>query len=92
VHCSICQHNEGGAENCETNCVAPQRQRLEAKRAEDGGAWNFDVEAILVIDEAEIPDLVDDQAFETEMEDGQLQFELGTNCVCKTEESYILEP
>ncbi len=47
----------------------PQRQSVKAKSAKDRGAGDFDVETVFVVDEGEVSDLVDDEAFETVVED-----------------------
>jgi hypothetical protein len=73
VHSQIRQDNKGTAENGETHAVLPQRQGVKAKGAENRRARHFDIKAVLVIDEGKIADLVDDEALEGVVEDGELQ-------------------
>ena len=72
MHCHISQHQEYTAEDCETDSITPERQNVEAERAEDGRSRYFDVKAILVINERKVAHLIDNQTFETVVEDGDL--------------------
>ena len=65
----ISQHQKNAAEDGQSNSIRPQCEVVEAERAENGGAGDVDVEPVFVIREAQIPDFVDDQAFEAEVED-----------------------
>lgn len=64
VHSKICKNDKGATEYGESNTVLPQGLRIETKRAENSGARNLDIKAILVVDEGEIFDFVDNKAFE----------------------------
>jgi ketosteroid isomerase-like protein len=69
MHSSVSNHNESTRADGEPNDVWPQATVVESKSAEDGGAWYFDVEAVLMINQGEVLDFVDDEAFEAVMED-----------------------
>ncbi len=69
MHSNIRNHNESPRHNPQRNDILPQRQRVEAKSAEDGGARDFDVEAVFVVDQGKVADFVDDEAFEAVVED-----------------------
>ena len=43
VHRAVCDHQEDGGHDGEAERIAAHRQRVEAKGAEDGRAWNVDV-------------------------------------------------
>lgn len=70
VHRQIRKHDEGAAVHSQANTIAPQRLDIEAEAAQDRGPGDFDVEAVFVVDEGEVLDLVDDEAFEGVVEDG----------------------
>lgn len=69
MHSQICQHNERATIHGESDAIPPQRLDVEAEAAQDGGAGDFDVEAVFVVDEGEVLDLVYDEAFEGVVED-----------------------
>lgn len=68
----VAQHSKDRAHDSQSHHVIPQSQHVEAKRAQNRAARNLDVEAVLVVDEREVAHFVDDQAFEAEVEDGEL--------------------
>lgn len=70
MHRQVCQDNEASGEDGKANDIAPQSKDVEAKGAEDRRARDFDVEAVLVIDQGQILDFVDDQGFKAVVEDG----------------------
>jgi len=69
MHSRICQHHKRARKHTQPNTILPQRLRVETKRAEDSGARDFNVEAVFVVDEGEVFDFVDDEAFEGVVED-----------------------
>jgi hypothetical protein len=68
MHCEIRQHNERTAINPETDAVPPQRLDVEAKAGQDSRAGDFDIEAVFVVNEAEVLDLIDNKTFKRVME------------------------
>ena len=66
------QHKERTRHNPQSRNITPQRQHIEAETAQNRTARDFNVEAVLLVDERQVADFVDDQAFETEVEDGEL--------------------
>ena len=69
MHSDIGDHNEGPRENGETNDIFPQSQVVKSKSTQNRCAGHFNVETILVIDESKECDFVDDESFETVVED-----------------------
>lgn len=72
MHSRVSNHNESTREDGKPNDIVPQAAVVESESAEDGGAWNFNVEAIFVVDQGEVFDFVDDEAFEPVVEDREL--------------------
>lgn len=68
----IAKHKESSTEDRKPDDIPPQRQNIEAKARQDSRARHFDVEAILLVDKGQVPDFVDNEAFEAVVEDGQL--------------------
>jgi hypothetical protein len=68
MHCSIGKDNKDGAEYTQTDGVNPQMVVVETKRAEDCRTRDLDVEAVFVVDETQSPDFVDDETFESVVE------------------------
>ena len=62
-----------GTKHRQADGIALERQDVEAEGGQDGGARDFDVQAVLVVDEGLVAGLVDDEAFEGEVEDGELE-------------------
>lgn len=69
MHRRIRQHDKRATKHREADTILPQGSGVETKRAENRGAGDFDVEAVFVVDEGEIFDFVDDEAFEGVVED-----------------------
>ena len=72
MHRNVRNHNERGREHRKADDIIPQRRIIESERAEDGGAGDFDIQAVFVVDEGEVADFVYDEAFEAVVEDGEL--------------------
>ena len=72
MHARVRKHDEDGAKDGEANGVAPESHDIETETAQDGGAGHLDVETVLVVDERQVLDFVDDEAFEAVVEDGKL--------------------
>jgi len=70
---SITQDQKSSAEDRKADDIVPQRQDVEAETRQNRRAGYFDIKAVLVINERQIPDLVDNKSLETVMEDGELQ-------------------
>lgn len=73
MHNHIPQHQEHAAENGQPGDILPQGEYVEAEARQNGRARDFDVEAVLFVDEGLIAGFVDDEAFEGEVEDGELE-------------------
>ena len=74
MHRSVGNHNKTAREDGKANNVFPQRTIVKAESAQYRGAWNFDVEAVLMIDQGEIFHFVDNETFKAVMEDGELRY------------------
>lgn len=72
MHGSICQNHEYCSKHSKTSGIRPERLHVEAEGAEDRGTGDFDIDAVLVIRQREVLDLVDDKTFKAVVEDGQL--------------------
>jgi hypothetical protein len=72
MHTPISQHDENRAENRQAHHIHLQRSIIEAERAQDRSARDFDIETVFMVDEAERPDFVDDEALKAVVEDGEL--------------------
>lgn len=72
MNSSIAHDRENAANYSEADDVAPEREDVEAETAQNRRAGDFDVQAILLVDQGEVADFVDDQAFEAVVEDGEL--------------------
>lgn len=70
----VTQHQKPSTKHRQADSVAPKRQDIKAETREDGGAGDFDVQAVLFVDEREVAGFVDDEAFEGVVEDGELLF------------------
>lgn len=66
------KHEERTRHNSQPRDIPPQRQDIETETAQDRTAGHFDIEAVLLVDERQVAHFVDDQAFEAEVEDGEL--------------------
>lgn len=69
MHRDISNYNESCRENGKTNNVIPQSAIIESECAENRCAGDFDVEAVFVIDQGEVFDFIDNEAFEPVVED-----------------------
>ena len=58
MHSAIRDYQQHSAEDGQTQDIGPEGENVEAERAEDGGAGDFDVETVLLLDEGEEPDFV----------------------------------
>jgi len=72
VHSSVSQDEEDTTVDSKADSVVPQRENVEAERAQNRRAGDFDVEAVFLVDEREVADFVDDEAFKTVVEDREL--------------------
>lgn len=68
MHRTIRQHDERRAKHSKTNDILPQSLCIEAKGAQNRRPRNFNVDAVFVVDQAEILDFIDDDAFKSVME------------------------
>lgn len=72
VYRHVPKDQENSAENAQTQSIVPQSQDIETETRQDSGAGDFDVEAVLLVDEGKVADFVDDETFETVVVDGEL--------------------
>ena len=72
VDSHVSQHQKGGAKDSEPDDVCPQGEHVEAKTGQNCGTRNLDIQAVFVVDEREVAHLVDNEAFEAVVEDGEL--------------------
>lgn len=68
MHSHIGDDDESTRENGKTNDVFPQSEIVESKCTQDRCAGHFNVETVFVIDESKVSDLIDDESFETVVE------------------------
>lgn len=69
----VAQHEEHSAEDAQSNHILPHCQYLEAEAGKNGGAGHFNVETVLLIHQGKVAHFIDDEAFEAEVEDGELR-------------------
>ena len=69
MHGQIRKQHKRSRKHPQPNAICPQRLRIEAEGAQDSGAGDFDIETVFVVDEGEVFDFVDDEAFEGVVED-----------------------
>lgn len=72
MHSDISDHYESPREDGETNDILPQSEVVKPKSTQDRCARYFDVETVFVIDESKECHFVDNEAFETVVEDREL--------------------
>ncbi len=72
MHRNVSNHDERGRKNGQSHNIIPQSTIVEAESAEDGCAWYLDVETVFMVDQGEVFDFIDDEAFEAVMEDRKL--------------------
>jgi hypothetical protein len=70
MHGEVCEENECPTVHTKPYAILPQSLNVEAEGAENGRAGDFNVKAVFVVDEGEVLDFVDDEAFESVVEDG----------------------
>jgi hypothetical protein len=49
MHRGVSYYNEGSREYGKAQNIGPVRENIETEGAENGSAWNFDIEAVLVV-------------------------------------------
>ena len=69
---SVPQHQKHTTNQPQPRHIVPKRQHIEPETAQNRTARDFNVEAVFLVHEREGADCVDDQAFEAEVEDGEL--------------------
>jgi SPX domain protein involved in polyphosphate accumulation len=68
MHSKVRKHNKSAAIYTQTNTIPPQCLHIEAKAAQNSRAGDLDIDAVFMVNEAEVLDLVDNQAFECVVE------------------------
>jgi hypothetical protein len=63
VHRHIRNHNERAPKDGQADDIVPQRKIVEAKRTQNTRARDFNVQPVAMVFEAQLGDLVDDEAF-----------------------------
>lgn len=69
MHRSICNDDKDPGDYGEANHIVPESKGVETEGAQDRGSRNFNVQAILVVDQGEEGDLVDNKGFKAIVED-----------------------
>ena len=59
MHSAIRDYQQHSTEDRQTQDIGPEGENVEAEGAEDGGAGDFDVETVFLLDEGEEPNFVD---------------------------------
>jgi hypothetical protein len=72
MHGRIRKHDESTAVDTQPDAISPKRLYVKAKAAQDSRARDFDVQAVLVVDEREVLNLIHDETLEGVVEYGQL--------------------
>jgi hypothetical protein len=72
VHSEVRQDNERAAIHRQTYAIPPERLDIESETAQNSRPRDFDIKSVFMIDQAEILDLVDNQALKRVVEYGQL--------------------
>ena len=67
MHGRVSNHNKRSRKDGQSDNIAPKGAVVEPESAENGGARDFDVEAVFVINQCKVFDLIDNQAFEPVM-------------------------
>ena len=78
VHCTICEHYENGTVHSQSDGINSKIFVVESEARENGSTRYFDIETILVVNEAEWRNFVDNEAFEAVVEDTQLYDKLAS--------------
>jgi hypothetical protein len=73
VQSSIPQHQKYTTNQPQTSHIVPKRQHIEPETAQNRTPRDLDVEAVFLVHKRQVAHLVDDQAFEAEVEDGELR-------------------
>lgn len=68
MYSTISNDHEHGSKHGQTSDIRPQGLRVKAKAAEDGGPGNLNIQAVLVIGQGQILDLIDNKTLKPVME------------------------
>lgn len=72
MHRCICNDNEGPGDHGQPCNIVPVRQSIETKGTQDRCTRHLDIQAIFVIDQGKESYLIDNEGFESVMENRQL--------------------
>lgn len=72
MHGGVSYYDEGSREYPQAKNVRPVCKNVETKGAENRSARDFNVKAVLVVDQSKIPDFVHDESFKPIMKYRQL--------------------
>jgi hypothetical protein len=69
VHRSVCNDDKGPGNHGKANHIVPISKGVETEGTQDRGSRNFNVQAVLVVNQGEEGDLIDDKSFKAIVED-----------------------
>lgn len=72
MHCDVGNHDESAAKDGEADNIVPEGKVIEAECRQDGRARHLNVKTIAVVLEAQLGDLVDNEAFVAVVKNGEL--------------------
>lgn len=61
MHRCVCDNDEGAGKDAETHHIRPEVAIVKAKRTENRGSGDLNIETVLVIDKGEILDFIDNE-------------------------------
>ena len=72
MHRGVGNNDEGTGEDSKPDDVRPEGADVKAESTQYRCTGDFDVKAVLVIDQGKVRDLINNESLESIMEDGQL--------------------
>lgn len=69
----IPQHRKHSAHHSQSRDISPKSQHIETKTAQNRTAGDLNVETVFLVNKRQVAHFIDDQAFEAEVEDGELE-------------------
>lgn len=73
MHRSICDNDKHSRDHTKPNNVHPESLRVESKCAENRRSGDFDVQAVLLVNQCQESNFIDNECFEAVVKDGQLE-------------------
>jgi hypothetical protein len=68
MHRSVCNDDKGPRDHSEANHIVPISKGVESEGTQDRGSGNFNVQAVLVVNQREEGDLVNNKSFKAIVE------------------------